>query len=211
MKRAVGVILGLLLSCSFCALAFGQESQGLHPPPKVLVISREFVKPGHGGAVHERSESAFVQAMSKANWPVHYVAMNSLSGKNRSLFFTGYDSLEGWEKDTVGMMKNAALNSALDQAAVADGNLLDATDQAVFVYNDEMSLRAPVDIPRMRYMEIQVFRVKPGHGEEWEEAVKMVKAAYEKASPEAHWAMFHLVYGGTLGTYTVMTPLKSLA
>jgi hypothetical protein len=212
MKRTFGALLGLLLSCGFAAFAAGQEqSQGMHTPPKVLVISREFVKPGHGGVAHEKSESAFVQAMSKANWPVHYIAMNSLSGKNRSLFFTGYDSMEAWEKDNAGMMKNAALSTALDQASVADGNLLDAMDQAVFVYDEDMSLRAPVDIAHMRYMEIQVFRVKPGHGEEWHDAVKMVKAAYEKSIPEAHWAMFHLVYGGAVGTYAVMTPLKSLA
>src|SRR5579871_242998 len=212
MKMTFGVLLGLVLSCGFSALAVGQDqAQGIHSPPKVLVITREFVKPGHGGNMHAKSESAFVQAMSKANWPTHYIAMDSLSGKNRSLFFVGYDSFESWEKDTLGMIKNAALSNALDQAAVADGNLLDAMDQAIFVYNEDMSLRGPVDIPHMRYMEIHVFRVKPGHIEEWSEAVKLVKAAYEKAVPDAHWAMFHLVYGGNVGTYAVITPLKSLA
>jgi len=152
-----------------------------------------------------------VQAMSKANWPVYYIAMDSVSGKNRSLFFTGYDSLDAWQKDAQSVMKNATLATALDQAAVADGNLLDGTDQSVFVLDEEMSLRAPVDIPHMRYMETQLFHIKPGRVHEWSEAVKMVKEAYEKSIPQAHWAMYRLMYGGAVNTYAVLTPMKSLA
>ena len=49
------------------------------PPPKVLVIEREFVKPGRSGALHEKSESAFVNAFAAAKWPTHYLAAESLS------------------------------------------------------------------------------------------------------------------------------------
>jgi hypothetical protein len=33
-------------------------------PPNVLVIQREFLKPGKGGMAHERSEAAFVRAFA---------------------------------------------------------------------------------------------------------------------------------------------------
>jgi hypothetical protein len=211
MKRTMGLVLGLLLLCGAAAVAAAQDQAAMHGPPKVLVVGREWVKPGHGGPMHEKTESAFVQAMMKANWPVHYFAMESMSGKNRALFLTGYDSLEAWEKDTRATAKNASLSSALDQAYVGDGNLLDATDQSVLVLDEDMSLRDSVDIPHMRYMEIQLFHIKPGRAHEWDEAVKMVKAAYEKSMPEAKWAMFRLVYGGAVGTYVVFTPMKSLA
>ncbi len=214
MKRTVGVLLGLILIFGVVGIAASQDqakSQGMHSPPKVLVINREFLKPGRGGMMHEKSEGAFVQAMSKANSSSYYIAMESMSGKSRVLFLEGFDSLAAWEKDNQAIAKNASLSSALDQAAVNDGNLLDAYDQSVFLFDDELSLRAPVDIPHMRYMEIQVFRVKPGHSEEWNAAVKMVKGAYEKALPDAHWATFRLLYGGAVGTYAVFTPLKSIA
>ena len=45
--------------------------------------TEEFVKP---------SESAFVQAMTRAKWPAHYLAVSSVTGKPRVLFLTGYDS-----------------------------------------------------------------------------------------------------------------------
>jgi hypothetical protein len=73
-----------------------QEDMG---PPKVLVIEREFVKPGKAGSLHEKSESQFVQAFTAAKWPTHYLAMASLSGRPRALFMLGYPSFEAWEKD----------------------------------------------------------------------------------------------------------------
>src|SRR5579863_6456137 len=116
MRRTLGLALGVLLLCGTAGVAAAQEQSSMHPPPKVLVIMREWVKPGRSGLSHEKTESAFVQAMNKANWPVHYIAMDSMSGKNRSLFFTGYDSLEAWQKDSQSVMKNTTLSTALDQA-----------------------------------------------------------------------------------------------
>src|SRR5712664_3428914 len=58
--------------------------------PHIPNINR--TKPGKSGAAHERTESAFVQAMKRAKWPTHYLAVESLSGKSRALFLTGYDS-----------------------------------------------------------------------------------------------------------------------
>ena len=69
-------------------------------PPNVLVIHREYLKPGKGGRLHERSESAFVHAFAEAKSPYHYFALDSLSGPSRSLFLFGYDSFADWEKET---------------------------------------------------------------------------------------------------------------
>jgi hypothetical protein len=211
MRKTIGVWLRLLLGLSLVGAAAGQQQSGVTGPPKVLVISREFLKPGHAGAMHEKTESAFVQAMARANWPSHYLAMDSLSGKLRSIFASSFDSLADWEKDNRATARNASLSSALDQAALADGNQLDSYDQSVLVYDEDLSLRAPVDIPHMRYMEIQVFRVKPGHMREFVESVKMVKDTFDKAVPEAHWATFRLLYGGAVGTYAIFVPMKSLS
>jgi hypothetical protein len=49
-------------------------------PPNVLVIQREYLKPGKGGMLHERSESAFVRAFANAKSDSHYFALDSLSG-----------------------------------------------------------------------------------------------------------------------------------
>ena len=90
--------MSLVAACS-CIAAAQETSQGNVSIPKVLQIMREYTKPGKSGMAHEKTESAFVQAMTRAKWPTHYLGMTSLSGKNRALFLTSYASFEAWEKD----------------------------------------------------------------------------------------------------------------
>ena len=207
MKRFTRLLLGACLLVGGMGIAVAQETT---PPPKVLSIMREFVKPGKGGAVHEKSESAFVQAMTRAKWPTHYFAVSSITGKPRVLFLTGYDSFEAWEKDVQATQKNATLSAALDRAALADGDLLSDYDSSALVYSDEYSLRSAVDIAHMRYFDIALYRVRPGHDADWDTIVKMVKAAYEKI-PDVHFATYYAQYGQEGTTYVVFTPMKSAA
>lgn len=209
MKSIASCLLGATLLSAGLSLAVAQEApEGTTPPPKVLVIDREFLKPGRGGSGHDKTESAFVQAFSRAKWPTHYFAANSLTGRNRTLFFIGYDSFEAWEKDSMAQQKNATLSAALDRAVVADGDLLSETDAGAFTYNEEESLRGPVDIAHMRYFEISLYRVRPGHRKEWADLVKLVKDAYDKI-PDVHWAVYQAMYGQEDVTYLVIIPMKS--
>jgi hypothetical protein len=199
---------GILFICTAAAQGQSQSSTSI---PKVLQITREYTKPGKAGMIHDQKESAFVQAMARANWPTHYLGMTSLSGKQRALFLTSYPSFEAWQKDSEAVAKNSALSTALDRAGMADGELLDSMDQGVFVFREEMSLRPRADLSPMRYMEVSVYHVRPGHGKEWIELLKMVNAGYQKAVPEAHWGCFEEMYGGDGGTYIFFTGRKSLA
>lgn len=184
------------------------QSEETTPPPKVLVLYREYLKPGKAGAAHDKSESAFVQAATQAKWPEHYLAVDSLSGRPRSLFLYGYDSFDAWEKDTEATEKNAAFSAALSRASQADGELLSEMDAHALIFRDDQSLRAPVDIAHMRYFEISVYQVRPGHMSEWNDLVKLVMAAYEKI-PDAHWATYQGIYGEIDSEYVVFTPMKS--
>jgi hypothetical protein len=210
MKKLSGFLLGLSLLLGTASLVSAQErSEVVHVPPTVLTIAREFVKPGKSGAVHDRSESAFVRAMANAKYPTHYFALNSVSGKPRALYLTGYDSFAGWEKDQQDTAKNPTLSAALDRAAEADGQLLDSYDQSAWIYRPDQSLNQTGDLVGVRYFEIESFRLKPGHEADWEAAVKLVKDAYSKAMPEAHWAMYENVFGLGSPAYLVITPRKS--
>ncbi len=211
MRKSVGILVGFFLVLVTLGAAVAQEpQQRMDQPPKVLLIVREFLKPGKDGMPHEKTESAFVQALSRAKEPVHYLAMNSLSGKTRALFLVPYDSFAGWEKDRQWIEHNPVLSAELDRASVADGELLESIDQGAFSYSEEYSFHPAVDLAQMRYFEIEVFRVRPGHHAEWDEAVKMVKAAYDKALPDTHWVTYEAILGGR-DRYVVFTPMKSMA
>jgi hypothetical protein len=212
MKRIAGATLTLvvLLTVAISGTAVGQDKPMTHKPPKVLVVEREYTKPGKSGTLHEKSEGAFVQAMTRAKWPTHYLAMEAVSGKPRALFLTGYESFEAWEKDVHATEKNSALSAALDHALAADGDLLSESDEIVLAFHEEYSLRPEVDIPHMRYFEITAFQVKQGHEKDWSEIVKLVTAAYEKM-PETHWAAYEAVYGAPDTTYVIFNAMKSAA
>jgi hypothetical protein len=203
MNKVSRSLLGLSILCLGPCVALAQA------PPKVLLITREYVKPGKQGELHDKAESAFVQAMAKAKAPTNYLAMTSLSGKSRALFFTFYDSFDAWEKDVAAVNKNASLSAALEKAGVADGELLESMDQGVFVYNEEFSLRPKYADPHRHAIEISSYHVKPGHYDEWAELVKLVRNTYEKSVPDAHWGCYHLQYGGPGGVYLFLTGLRS--
>jgi hypothetical protein len=216
MKRVVTILLGGCLCFAASVVSFAittaaqENAAGMNTPPKVLVINREVLKPGKGGAPHQKTESAFVRAMAAAKDNTHYLGMDSLSGPSRSLFFTGYDSFADWEKDAIATQTNATLSAALDRAEVADGDLLQSYETSVFVLRDDLSLNAATDLAHDRYFEIGVFHVKPGHDEDWGTIMKLVKDAYTKV-PDVQWAMYERAYGGSEGHFIYITPLKSAA
>jgi hypothetical protein len=210
MKIGFRLLVGSLLTLAFIATTAAQDqTPSGSTPARILVITREFVKPGKNGTAHEKAESAFVQAMARAKWPTHYLAAQSVSGKPRVIFLTNYDSFEAWEKDVQAQDKNTVLSAALDRANEADGALLDSSEQGIFRYNAEFSLRPLSNLAGTRYLDAWVVRVKPGRDKEWNELAKMFRNVTEKAVPEEHWAVYEGLYGMPNGTYLYLTARKS--
>ena len=211
MKRNIGLWLVLTLLTAGEATVVAQDYS--MSPPKVLVSQLEMLKPGVSGAPHMKTESAFVQAMTAAKWPTHYLGMDSLSGASRALFLVGYDSFAAWEKDTLATQKNATLSVALDRAAVADGPLLTGYLSGVFAYREDLSLRPNVtNVAQSRYFEVMRFKTRQGHDKEWEELVKMYIDGYSKATQDQHWVTYQSMYGADNGgVYVVFNAMKSLA
>jgi hypothetical protein len=187
--------------------AAAQEMQG---PPKVLTITREFIKAGKSGAIHDKSESHFVAAMAAAKWPTHYFALMSLSGKSRALYLTGYPSFKAWQDDYLATMKNKALSAELDKDSVADGELLNGIDQFVFTYDDDLSYKPSATLAQAKLMEITSFHIKPGHRKQFVDLARLVIAGHKKAGDSAHWATFEIAYGGD-NEYVVFSDDKSMA
>lgn len=212
MRKIVGLSLGIILMSMGSNLMLAQTNpDGTSNPPKVLLIQREFLKPGKAGSLHEKSEAAFVRAMQAAKWPEHYFALNSMSGQSRALFIVGYDSFADLEKDNTAMQHDKMLSAAFDRAAIADGDLLSSYDSSIWTYDEDMSLRGAVKIEQMRYVELSSIQVKHGHHHDWEELTKLYKQGYANI-PDAHWAVWDLQYGTSKDdVYLVAIPMQSLS
>ena len=207
-RTLVGLSFAVAVTLSMGAWAQEKAASG---PAKILVIAREFVKPGKGGAPHDKAESAFVEAMSKAKWPTRYVAAQAMSGKPRVSFLHPIRFLRCLGK---GRHRNDQEHDFVGSARPSKPGGWGASRfhcQNVFTYNEELSLRPVSDISHMRFLEIWVAHVKPGHYREWAELNKMYKAAYEKSVPDGHWAVYEATYGFPNGTYLFLTARKSAA
>jgi hypothetical protein len=200
--------LSLAAASSLCVAAQDASTSSI---PMVLQITREYTKPYKGGVAHDKTESAFVAAMTKAKFPAYYVGMNSMSGRARSLFFTRYKSFAEWEQDNKLVDKNPALGGEIERAGLADGELLDQVDSVVYTFDQDLSFKPHRDLEHHRFYEISVFHVRPGKRKEWHDVVKMVKEANEKAGTSAHWGMYNLAYGGEDGTYIAVSGDESMA
>jgi hypothetical protein len=185
-------------------------------PPNVLVTQREYLKPGKGGMLHERSESAFIRAFANAKSNSHYFALDSLSGPSRSLFLMGYSSFADWEKDRASITNDKALGAAIDHAALMDGDLLASYDSIAMMLRPDLSLNKG-SINGTRYFEISSFVVKPGHMHEFEQLAHMYVDTYRKVAPETHWDCFQVMYGSPVpgvpagGAFVVINTMKSQA
>jgi hypothetical protein len=199
----------LAITALFLQPARAQEPPST-PPPKVLVITREFLKPGKTGAAHEKAESLYIEALNRAKSSVRYIGAESLSGKPRALFFSGYPSLAAWQEAEAAERSDPALAAAIARAALADGELLESTDRSVWLFDADNSLQPAFDLARVRYFEIEIFYVRPGHNE-WLEISTFLKAAYSKSMPNHRYALYSNLYGQPEGSMLVITPLESAA
>jgi hypothetical protein len=210
-KKVCGISLVALLVLGTASLAAAQEKSMAMAPPKVLSVIREVVKPGKSGSAHEKTERAFVEAMTAANSPNHYIALDALTGVSRSLFLSGYDSFAQWEERQKADQKNASLSNTLDRAAEADGALLSSYEAGMFVLREDQSYNTSGGLAHVHYFEITVYRLKPGHDADWDEIVKLVKPALIKANPDDNWAMYERAYGAGGPAFAVFHVMKSAA
>jgi hypothetical protein len=179
-------------------------------PPKVLQIYREEVKIGKAAA-HVKFEKGFVAASARANWPTHYLAMTSITGPSEAWFLTGYPSFAAWEKDRDDTDKNKAFTADLDKLIEKDGELLTNGRSLVAFLREDLSAGGPVDIAKMRYFRLITFRVRPGHESDFQDSVKIVKSAYEKAKIELPWAVYQISGGMPGPTFMIMLPMRSMS
>jgi hypothetical protein len=180
------------------------------PPPPVLWIFNEDVKASRGSA-HEQFETGYVRALQKAKWPVYSLAMTSIAGPNVAWFVSGYPSFAAWEKDRHDTGKNAELSREFDRLDAGDAEFRTNQRGMVARFREDLSYNANTVIAQMRYFQVTITRVRPGHTSDWEEARKMLNAALKQAGGTGHNAVYQVAAGSFGTTFIVFTPRKSLA
>jgi hypothetical protein len=211
MNKLSPILLGLSLAVAGNGMSAAQDSSSATvSTPKYLQVVVEYTKPGKGGLAHDKTESAYVQAMTKAKFPIHYVAFNAMTGKARTIYLSHFDSFDAVQKANK-IFDNPATAAEFERLNVADGELLEDTKQLIFSYVPELSYHSKTPSPQIRYLEARILQVHPGHGKEFEELVKMWTAAAEKAGSSDHWGAYRVEYGDQIGSYIFLTADDSMA
>jgi hypothetical protein len=205
-RRMAALPLLAALSCSGSAPLFAQD---ILPTAKILVISREYTKPGKDGAPHQAVEGAYPRALAAGKIPNHYYAAVSLSGPARVLFFHGYGSYAEWAEQQQGATRNPGIASSLARTNAADGDLLSQKDSSVWAKRDDLSLNPGFRVGARVEVIIQ-YQVRPGHGQEFEDLVKLYTDGY-KDVPDMHWGTYEEIYGSPGNTFLVIITHKSAA
>lgn len=178
--------------------------------PRMLLIYREEVKPGHGAA-HAANEAAWAAAFTKADAPSRWLGMTTMAGPSEAWFLAGFDSYEAWQKVDDAMEATAALRAAEDKFSAQETEYLSRTSVITAGYRAALSYQADVSLPQMRYMQVDVVRVKQGHDREFRLAWRMMVEAHTKAKMDEHWAVYEVESGAQELTFLFFYPHKSLA
>ena len=200
------ILLGLSLAGTASQFGVAQDA----PASKYLQVTVEYTKPGKGGLAHDKTESGFVEAMRKANFPLHYTAYNAISGRARAIYLTRFDSFE--EVQNANKIFDApATASEFDRINAEDGELLEEVRTIIFSSDPELSFHSKKPGPKSRYLEADIFQVRPGHGKDFTDLVKLYMSILDKAGTSQHWGAYRLEYGEVVGEYVFLTTSNSQA
>ena len=206
----VFVRLSVVLAVATHAWPLLAQTSEPQPPPNLLVIYREEVRPGRSGA-HEASELSWAAAYRKTQAPIHWLAMTSLTGPSEAWFLSGYDSYAAFQKVDDAFTNDAALQAESQKFSAMEADILNRTSMIIASLRPDFGYGEPVRIPQMRYMQVDIVQIRPGYGVQFGELLRESRAAHEKAQMKEQWAVYAVESGMPSGTYLFMYPRRTLA
>jgi len=210
MNKFSPILLGLSLAAGSLPVALQAQSMTGATAPKYLQVNVEITKPGKGGLAHDKSETAFVQAMAKAKFPIHYTAFNALTGQPRAIYLSSFESFDEFEKANK-VFEAPAAAADFERVNVADGELLESQKTLIFESVPELSYHSKAPTPQNRFLHAQILLIRPGHVKDFEDLAKMVMAADDKVGSKNHWGAYRLRFGDQAGTYVLFTAANSMS
>jgi hypothetical protein len=137
--------------------------------------------------------------------------MTSVAGPTEAWFLSGNASYDEFQKSEEAIDSNAALSADSDKFSTQDSDILNRTSTLVASYRPRLSYQPDVKLPEMRYMQVDVVRVKAGYDGDFRVAWQEIAAAHTTAKMDEHWAVYEMDAGGQDLTFFFFYPRKSLA
>ncbi|HEY7406233.1 MAG TPA: hypothetical protein VIB39_22090 [Candidatus Angelobacter sp.] len=201
------IVFCLLALFPFGTFIYAQQAQA--PPPAILELYRDPVKPGKM-AEYTRAESEAALACARAStWP--YMAIQSITGPQTEIWYMeGFDSYAAVERSGEPFVKNAALAADLNRLTEAKANLVGDARVVFAHYRDDLSSSVSLVQPRTRFYAITMVTVRPGHEREFEEIHRTLKLVRQRASAADNRVIYQIVSGMPKNIYLIFSAYRSL-
>lgn len=178
-------------------------------PPKVLSITTEVLKPGTS-ATHEKIESGWRRAFTKADWPYHWLAASSISGVDRMLFLTGYQSFADAQTDDDRQDALDWLRIEQEKLAIEDSVYVASKTHQMAVYVPELSLHSTVPLGSMRHLLITTVEVEPAREQEFRKQMQTQVTSRPHENNMSHYATYRILLGAAEATFAILQPLQTM-
>ncbi len=202
-NRAVHLLAAAVL-CGSVSVVLAQSTD----PPHMIRIFREDIKPGRGVA-HEKVEAGYVSAFSKTKYP-NYLALVSVTGATQAWFLEIHDS---WASigEAIKLGNAEPLKSRLDMLDAQDGELRTGERGMIATWQKDISyLPVPANMPKARFVSINMTRIRPGRNTDFQEMRRLLNAAFEKSGSKQRRVVYSVNSGAPGGTYLVISGMESL-
>jgi len=187
---------------------FAQQAP-LTPPPQILLIGREFIKPGKRAEVL-RIERDSVEQQVRLKSPHSYLTISSMSGREDLWWLNPADSYGDFEKElakvaaTPGLLEQWTRNPALKADLITDPR------QVYARYREDLSFGRGLSGAKTRYFLVTTVTVRPGHGSDFAELRKAIRGAHERARSGDVLSVYEVESGMRDGTYLIFFPAANL-
>lgn len=205
-KTALSLALTTLGAAGMAPAAFAQALPTSQPKFMNVVIER--LKVGRAGD-HAKHESGWPAAYEKAKSTQAYVALASITGASEVWYITPFESHATFGENSLREEADPVLSAELERLQRGDAEFVSDIQFVQAAARPDLSHGAFPDVSKVRFYEITVFHVKPGHESEFAAVAKSYAAAAAKVAPKASWRTYQVMAGAPNGTFWVLSSFES--
>jgi hypothetical protein len=176
--------------------------------PNFLQITIEDVKVGHDDE-HSKLEAGWPAAFEKAKSPYYGLGMVAMTGAPQAWFLTPFENHQAMGDNLKRNANDAILAAELARLSRADAAHINNLRQVLLAARKDLSHGAFPDAGRQRFYEVTIFRVRPGHEEQFTAAGKAYGAAAGRVAPNAAYRVYEVMAGMTGPAYMVISSVMA--
>src|SRR5580693_2878664 len=179
-------------------------------PPNLLLLVHQQFRFGSESA-RRKYQIEITKACRELSVPNQWIDLQSITGAPGALFFDPLDSFEQLDYASEAWGKINAVHPELARLQEEIRKLETSERTTIAVRRSDLSYRAGfIDLRKARYMRVLKIRLLPGHEEEFVEAFKTLRAAYEKIKADTPWVVYQVNVGMPSPTFLAFVPMSAL-